>query len=213
MIIDITRSLPQAEVYPGDPEPMLSRIKTLDADGLNLTVLTACVHTGTHADAPLHYIYGGEDAAKLSLSEFAGRCEVIKLPGGIAQNNPSDGIVQPSQLKNSSEGIVQPSQLKNPSGVRIMLFAGAQFAPGCAAEFARLGVKTVGTDTMSIAPENAEERVHREFFHSGINIIECLDLSGAQAGEYLFCGFPLKLCGSDGAPMRAVLMSAEDILR
>lgn len=84
-IIDISMELTGAPVYHGDPEPCLDRVMDMTrGDPLNLSRLTACVHAGTHADSPLHFIPDGESVAQLSLERFIGRCTVASSPDAAA---------------------------------------------------------------------------------------------------------------------------------
>ena len=83
-VIDITREMTSAPVYPGDPAPQLCSLSRLaDGDSCNLGAITACLHSGTHMDAPLHFLEGGDDAASLPLDDFIGECTVLVLSGEL----------------------------------------------------------------------------------------------------------------------------------
>ena len=73
-IIDISRTLLTAVEYPGDPKTRHEQVRTIENGGCNLSAVYSCVHTGTHADAPCHFIENGEtieDADATSISAEA----------------------------------------------------------------------------------------------------------------------------------------------
>ena len=83
-IIDISRRFFSCEVYPGDPKPEAEQIAEIGKDSeCNLTAVHACVHTGTHADAPLHFIPDGMPIDEMTLEPYIGPCTVIEVPGGV----------------------------------------------------------------------------------------------------------------------------------
>ena len=82
-IIDITRELLSAPVYPGDPVPELKRVSdTFSGDPFTLGVIRTGLHVGTHCDAPLHIIQGGKDISGMDPEHFIGPCIVLTLPEG-----------------------------------------------------------------------------------------------------------------------------------
>ena len=75
MVLDITRELTNAPVYPGDPAPRLEAVSRMAyGDSCNLSVLHACLHNGTHMDAPRHFVPDGADAAEIPLERCVGAC-------------------------------------------------------------------------------------------------------------------------------------------
>ena len=81
-IVDITRELFGAPVYPGDPKPELEPVRRIgDGDICNLSVLHACLHNGTHLDAPRHFLADGDDAAQVPLDAVIGECSVVSWDG------------------------------------------------------------------------------------------------------------------------------------
>ena len=88
-IIDISSDLLRAEVYPGDPEPRVHAIERLDNDDeFDVTALYACLHSGTHVDAPSHVFSQMEDpdfyktVTDLPLEKFIGPVTVVDIPPG-----------------------------------------------------------------------------------------------------------------------------------
>ena len=82
-IIDISRDALKTEIYPGDPLPHAEFVSRIgENSSCNLSTLFSCVHTGTHADAPLHFIDGGASIDEVPLEPFIGPCTVIEVPDG-----------------------------------------------------------------------------------------------------------------------------------
>ena len=80
--IDITRELLTAPVYPGDPEPRLEAMSRIElGDVCNTSLLHACLHTGTHLDAPRHFVPEGADTEQALLEACVGDCTVVAFDG------------------------------------------------------------------------------------------------------------------------------------
>lgn len=133
-LIDISSDLLTAPVYPGDPEPrlhVLSRIA--NGDACNLSALYACLHTGTHADAPMHFIEGGKSISEVPLECFIGPCTVLEIGPGPVTGEQIDALVKP--------------------GCERVLFksgGSAYFLESAGDELAMLGVRLIGTDAQSV---------------------------------------------------------------
>jgi arylformamidase len=181
--------------YPGDPEVRLERVKAIaDGESANLSKLDLGVHSGTHVDAPLHFIDGADGADELPLDVLNGPCEVVEA----------------AALDESAVGAV-------PEGAERVLFKTpnselwAQNAfpetferlDGAAARaLVERGVRLVGVDYLSVGDED----VHRVLLGAGVVPVEGLDLRGVEPGSYELHCLPLRLVGSDGAPARAILV-------
>lgn len=203
--IDITVPLRTGMVHwPDDPDVRIQRIHSMpDGDSLNVTTLFMCVHTGTHVDAPLHFLDGGEGMDGLPLAAVVGRARVLAFSGvgSIGAPELARHHVRPGErllLKTSnssrcwrSHEFVEDYVALNESGAEYL---------------AERGVETAGIDYLSIGPTGEEgERVHRALMAAGIWIIEGLDLSAATAGDYELICLPLRVPRADGAPARAII--------
>ena len=83
-IIDISKPLLTTVEYPGDPETRLDTVRSIEkGDECNLSAVYACVHTATHADAPCHFLDGGETIEDVDLGKYIGQCTVIEVPPGV----------------------------------------------------------------------------------------------------------------------------------
>ncbi len=199
-IIDATVSIrPGMVTYPGDPAVRLERVSSI-ADGAvaNLSRLDFGVHSGTHVDAPLHFVDGGTSAESLPLDVLIGAARVVDAT---------------SVERRLDEAALAELELR---GDRILfktrnseLWARDDFADdfvsltadGAAFLLAR-GVRLVGIDYLSIGDEAA----HLALLGAGVVTIEGLDLRQVEPGEYELICAPLKLVGSDGAPARVLLL-------
>ncbi len=189
-IIDITRELLSAPVYPGDPVPELKRVSdTFSGDPFTLGVIRTGLHVGTHCDAPLHIIQGGKDISGMDPEHFIGPCIVLTLPEG--QITEADFF-----------------RRFLPEGVKRLLLRsrGTSFLSETAGRFLLdHGVITAGTDGFSLAPPGKEETIHTLLLGGGMALIESLDLDHVPDGTYFLSALPLRIQGAEAAPCRAVL--------
>lgn len=189
-IIDISRKFFQTEIYPGDPEPIVEQICEIGENSeCNLSVVRACVHTGTHADAPLHFISGGDSIDSLSLDAFVGPCRVIEVPEGVITGEYVDKHF--------------------PEECERLLIKGngrAFFMDSSAQELAQRNLKLIGTDSLSVGCKGNQTGPHKAFLGGGVSVLEGLDLSKVKAGNYFLFAPPVLFDGLEGAPVRAVLI-------
>lgn len=203
-IIDISRTLtPSIAVWPGDTRFQIKRTQSLsDGHSVNLTTLTMSAHTGTHADAPLHFSEGGTSLDQVDLSPFWGPAQVVTVTGrsGILQPDDLsayDLTLAPRLLLHSSASDVDPDtfwdQYVFPS-------------PAFAAHLQQAGVVLLGSDAPSMdRVESKDMPGHHALLRHGVAILEGLDLSNAPDGLYELCALPLKIGAGDGSPVRAAL--------
>ena len=192
IIHDISRDTINTPVYDGDPETRAERIKSIEnGDRYNLTEISMSVHSGTHIDAPLHFYDEGSSIDNIRLNTFFGKCTVISV-SGILTGEDMERLL--------------------PYCKRRVLFHGEGktfISHSAAIVLAESRVVLVGTDAQSIAPSFDEERTHRELARAGIVILENLNLSAIDDGEYDLCAFPIKLGGLEAAPCRAIILEQE----
>lgn len=187
MLLDITRELMDAPVYPGDPAPQLEAVSRMAyGDSCNLTALHACLHNGTHMDAPRHFVSDGADAAEIPLERCVGACSVAEWQGEVTGEDAEKLL---------------------PHVERRLLFKGeAELTPSAAFVFADAAMLLIGVEAPSVAPAACSVQVHKELLGAGVLLLEGLDLSEAAEGRYDLVAVPLKIAGADGTPVRAFLM-------
>ena len=192
-IIDVTVPIrPGMPVYPGDPEVSLTLEQSI-ADGApaNVSRLDFGLHTGTHVDAPVHFIGGAPGAETLSLDVLVGPAVVVETPG-LEDDVP---------LPEGAERILFKTRNSE-------LWANEGFSDDfvevglpLARRLAEARVRLVGIDYLSIG----NEEVHELLLGLGIVVVEGLDLRSVAPGAYRLICAPLKIVGADGAPARVLL--------
>lgn len=196
-------------VWPGDPEFSIKRISDMDkGDALNLSIITMSSHTGTHIDAPSHWLRDGKsvDEMPLAISIGAARVIEIKDPESIKVSE-----LQDYTIKKGQRILFKTRNSRNASDQ----FTGdfVYLSVEAAKYISESGALVVGVDSLSVGGYHTDGKiVHTTLLEAGVWIIEGLDLSQAVAGEYELICLPLKLLGADGAPSRAVLRK-QDLLR
>ncbi len=195
-IYDITRPLaPGGIVYPGDIEPGFAQE---DHGNYLVTDIRISSHSGTHIDAPSHYLEQGAGVDEIPLSHLMGWCTVADLTSVKGEIAPGDleaktGRTRKILCKTSFSGQTEFVEEYPSIGEE-------------AAEFlVAAGVQCVGTDAPSIEKFNCSGSVHRKLLSAGAVIIEMLDLWRIPEGEYWMIALPLRLRGLDGSPCRVLL--------
>jgi arylformamidase len=194
--------------WPGDPPFHIERSQDQN-EGAVCTVsrIRMGVHTGTHMDAPLHFIKGGATIDQIPLNALIGPARVIQI-----QNRHS---IRRAELEKHEIEARDRVLFKTANSDRLWrkneFDEDFIFISRDGAEYlAERGVQTVGVDYLSVGGfrEDAVE-THVALLDKGIWVIEGLDLSGIEPGLYELICLPLKLIGADGSPARAVLRNIE----
>jgi arylformamidase len=175
-------------------------------DAANVSRWLIGSHTGTHVDAPLHFVEGGATVDQLSLDELVGPVRVIDctvsdaLIGAEAIERAGlDGATRVLFKTSNSELRLTNPEL-DPTYVAL--------APDGAQLLVDAGVRFVGLDYITVdSDENSVEwPVHRILLPNGVTILEGADLRGIADGTYFMCCLPVKLMGSEAAPARTILI-------
>jgi arylformamidase len=207
-IYDISLTIsPDMPVWPGDPPVVLEQVSSMDAGAHdNVSRLACSVHTGTHVDAPHHFLNDHRTVDALPLEVLVGPVEVLQIPehvdlitAGLLENLQwSAGVQRVLFRTRNSRRWADGDDNFDIDFVGISL-EGAEW-------LVKKRLKLVGIDYLSVAPYRQSTPTHRALLEPGIVLLEGLDLSRVPAGHYdLYC-LPLKLSGSDGAPARVILI-------
>ncbi len=209
-IHDVTLTItPDLITWPGDPNVILERVNKIE-DGANANVsrMDLGVHTGTHVDAPVHFLPGEPGIESLDLNVLIGPAMVFELPDsvGVVDADVLNGLdwSQPCErvlLKTRNSHYWQADDHEFHRDFVGINAAGAEF-------LVTKGVKLIGIDYLSISPWKQSRPVHQALLKAAVVIIEGLDLSAIRPGAYQLYCLPMKLGGSDGAPARVVLVEA-----
>ena len=190
--------------YPDNPSIEIEKIMELEkGDICTISRLAMGSHTGTHIDAPSHFLPGGTGADEVPLEHLVGPARVIEIKDPNA--------VKAEELRSHNLGLHERLLFKTSNSERC--WNGPQFvhdsiaiAEDAASYLAELKTLAVGIDYLSAgSPET-----HRTLLGAGVVIIEGLNLSGISQGRYELLCLPLKISGIDGAPARALLRTAND---
>jgi arylformamidase len=190
-IIDVSVPVrPGMITYPGDPEVRLERVSSIaDGEVANLSRLDLGVHSGTHVDAPLHFVDGGASVETLPLDVLVGPCVVVDGLDAAAVPRGAERVL----FKTPNSRLWERDEFSED----FVALDGA-----AARALVERGVRLVGIDYLSIGDEEA----HRALLGAGVVAIEGLDLREVDPGEYRLVCAPLKLEGAEGAPARVLLL-------
>jgi arylformamidase len=185
--------------YPDDPSIEIHRLSDVEKGDLcTVSRLTLGSHTGTHIDAPIHFLPGGRGAEEVPLENLIGPARVIEIKDLRA--------VKAEELRLHNLGVRERLLFKTSNSERC--WKTSQFVPDSvtiaedAAQYlASLNTLAVGIDYLSAgSPET-----HRTLLSAGVVIVEGLNLAGISPARYELLCLPLKILGGDGALARVLL--------
>ncbi|NMQ18377.1 cyclase family protein [Candidatus Competibacter phosphatis] len=204
--LDISLTIsPDLPHWPGSPAIELSRRRDMDrGDPVNDSTLVCGVHTGTHVDAPLHFLADGTDVTHLSLDVLIGPAvvaelsdlEVIAARDLEALNLPAD--TRRLLLRTRNSAIWQRGDREFLTDFVALTVEAAQWVVG-------RGIRLIGVDYLSVQIFQGDPQTHIALLRAGVVIVEGLNLTEVAPGPYELICLPLKLAGAEGAPARAVL--------
>jgi arylformamidase len=202
---DITRPItPDMPIYGDEPRPRIERLKERSKGGSsNLTHLSLTAHTGTHLDAPCHFIDGAPGVDSWPLEQLCGPALVVPI------------------ANEEMVGLRDLERARIPPGTERVLFQtrnGALWdeptfredyvylAPDAARRLVELRVRLVAIDYLSVERFGSKEpRTHLQLLENRVAIVEGVDLRGVEPGLYELFALPIKVAGSDGGPARVIL--------
>jgi arylformamidase len=192
-------------VYPGDPPIRIgSHSAIARGDPANVSTLAFGSHTGTHVDAPRHFIEGDASVDQIPLARLIGPALVLDLVGTDPEIEADE--LKAHDLRDATRILLRThnsdllERTEFSSMYRSLAVDGAEYLLG-------RGVVLVGIDYLSIERFGSEDHpVHHLLLERGVVIVEGLNLSGVPAGSYQLWCLPLRLAGLDGAPARVVLV-------
>jgi arylformamidase len=190
--------------WPGDPEPSFERISEIaQGAAANVTMCRMTAHTGTHMDAPCHFLDGQDGIDRFPLSLAVGPARVIAVPGAaiVGRAQLESKNIQPGErllFKTRNSGRRWDDQ-DFETGFVALDASGARF-------LVERGVSLVGVDYLSVGLFQGDGvETHHVLLGGGVWILEGLNLAAAPEGEYELVCLPLRIAGCDGSPARAIL--------
>ena len=209
-IYDISLAISESlATWPGDPPVQITQPRHMDrGDEATVTHLDMGAHTGTHIDAPAHFIPGGSGVDESDLHTLVGPALVVHAPEADALTaDVIAGLPIPPGTERvlfrtrNSAAYSEPTRQEGAFSEDFVAITedGARW-------LVDRGVRLVGIDCLSVGPYHSGEATHRTLLQAGVIPVEGLNLSGIPAGTYQLVCLPLKIVGADGAPARAILI-------
>jgi arylformamidase len=204
-IYDVSVPLrPEMPTYAGEPGPKLEHLKRIAAgDSANVTALSLGSHTGTHVDAPHHFLDGRSTVEAMPLEALVGLAQVIEF---AERRHVTAADLEAASIPPGTTRLL----LKTPNS---RFWNDDDFhtdfigLTGDAAEWlVAHGFALVGIDYLSIERfRSPEHEVHKKLLEANVIIVEGLDLRAVPPGQYTMACAPLKVVGAEGAPARVFL--------
>lgn len=202
-VFDVSVTLSEETVvYPGDPKVLLRKLKNIKEDGVAVSEIRMGLHSGTHIDAPAHYLHRGKSVEELSTIVGPAKvCDLSKVKETITASDLgafdiTRGDIILFKTRNSSLW----KRKKFSKDYVSLSFEAAKY-------LVRKKVAAVGIDYLSIeAFDSSDSCVHKTLLAAKIPIIEGLDLGKITPGAYTLVCLPLKIAGGEAAPARCILI-------
>ena len=204
-ILDVTVSLaPGMPAYPGDPPFEIEPVRRHGDAPFQLSRMSLATHSGTHVDAPAHFVPGGATVDELPLEILLGKARVVEV---VVRERVERADLEALDLRDDLRVLLKTrmsGQLQRPGFQEDHVY----LSQDAALYLAQAGIKLVGFDYLSIDRFGSTDfPAHHALLGAGVVIVEGLDLSAVEAGEYDMSCLPLRVLGGDGAPARVVLRS------
>jgi len=189
--------------WPGSPPVEVQETESIDrGDHCTVSVLRFGSHTGTHVDAPGHFLRGGSRVDAMPLEGLVGPARVIEVSGGPALGPDELG---PHDVARGERIILRTSNTPRCWQTDAFVSDYAYLSLAGAQHLVARGVRTVGIDYLSIAGGDESAATHAALLGAGVVIIEGLRLAEVRAGAHDMICLPLLVAGGDGAPARVLL--------
>lgn len=206
-IFDISVTLKNS--IPAWPGEKGFSMNSASKENITVSEISMGIHTGTHVDAPYHFLPDGKQIDELPLDKFIGPARVclIQNPKEISEEElkkinidgckrllfKTDNSLTNWEDENFSENYIALSQ------------GGADY-------LAEKGVSLIGVDYLSVEPFHSGGNVHTTLLNKEIALLEGLNLKDVPEGDYFLFSAPLKIRGGEGSPVRAILIPMEDMV-
>ncbi|MBS1250937.1 MAG: Kynurenine formamidase [Chloroflexi bacterium] len=201
--LPITPNLP---TWPGEDKVQLTQTSSIkEGDLANVTHVSMGVHTGTHIDAPDHFLGNGVGVDQIPLDLLIGPVTVLHFP---ACEIITADMLRAAEIPTQAKRLLFKTRNSKYWAEGEIEFQGDFVAlnPDAAQYLVQRGVEVVGVDYLSVAPFDDPVPTHKILLQANVLVIEGLDLSEVPPGDYALYCLPLKIAGADGAPARAVLI-------
>src|SRR3984893_213190 len=208
-LVDISVPIRDAmAVYRGNPPVRIRPAMTLRKDGVNLSELCLGSHTGTHVDAPSHFMKDGKGIDRVDLDRFIGRAWVAVCRRVTLCNGAVD-LAEPRIPRASRRLLLRTSNSRWWHPARAFRTDFVYLAPDGADWLVERGVQLVGIDYLSIEGYGVPGApTHKRLLGARIPILEGLDLFNVRPGRWQMAAFPLRIQDGDAGLTRAILWTS-----
>lgn len=198
--VDIRKGM---HTFPGDPRFKSRQLKTVENDRYRLHQISLGNHTGTHVDAPAHFLEDGATVSELPLEILNGRVRVIEIHNKMKVDVPELSnlvLVDDFRVLFKTRNSLFWRSKKSFQRKYVYMTLGASMY------LVENGIKLIGFDYLSVEEYgNTDFPVHRYLLGNDVILVEGLNLSEVDEGDYEMSCLPLKLADMDAAPARVIL--------
>lgn len=184
----------------------IDEIKNFNRDGVRETNIHLSSHSGTHVDAPSHFLKSGKTIDEIHLDRLIGDCVVLDMTTCAERITRDCLLAHDNDITQDSIILFRTTNSDIPATGKFSPHFVYLEASG-AAYLAEKKVKAVGIDYLGIEHSQPGHPTHENLLNADITIVEGLRLGHVQPGKYLFVCLPLNVIGTEAAPARAILIS------
>ncbi|MGD7008762.1 arylformamidase [Metabacillus sp. 84] len=200
--MDITQPLgPTIGHWPGDtPFSYTTAFTKQQTGSVNIGKITTSLHTGTHADAPFHFLDSGPKISELDIHCFIGQARVIDVSAESIINKEA---LSRFHLDGAERLLLKTAVRSNPGVFPEKITA---IHPDCGPYLKEKGICLIGVEVPSVDQlDSRDMAAHHALYENGVQILENLVLEKINPGDYELIALPLLIEGADGSPVRAVI--------
>lgn len=212
-IHDITRTTsPQTLTWEGTEQGFSMRWAERigeNSSPCNVSAFSQGVHTGTHLDAPLHFVPGGTSVELLDVQVLVGRAQVVEIYG---RDQLTAADFAGASIAPTTERLLLKTDNTRLGRLHDHVFHKdyVGIAPSGAHWLVTQGIRLIGVDYLSVGPYGEmNTETHRILLGAGVVVVETLVLDDVAAGDYTLLALPPKYAGLEGSPCRCLLLEGE----
>ncbi len=205
--IDVSVPLSTGMVHwPSDPPFEMERVSDIkQGDHANVSRITMGSHTGTHVDAPRHFVLDGSAVSEMPLDVLVGAARVIEIKD---RDSIKVDELYGHRIRTGERVLFKTWNSRNAWNTPRFVDEFVHLTKEAADYLSEIKIRAVGVDYLSVGAYKGDGSVvHQTLLKSGVWIVEGLNLSQIEPGNYDFVCLPLKILDGDGSPARAILRS------
>lgn len=198
--------------WPGHPALKLEKLHDMESGSMaNVSVLSLCLHTGTHMDAPLHFIEGGQDMASIPLDIRTGATRIIEVKGDRIRPEDIGNFEELYGPIEAGERVFFKTEMSNEDWTfRPFMEDYVYFTTDAVNYLLGKGISVLGIDYLSVGNERNNLHIHRQLLSYPVWIIEGLDMRNVTKGLYEAVISPMKIINGDGSPVSVLVRPVKD---